>query len=138
MPSKNAHFSSQPVIYIVDHHKSALLALSALLAPLNVSIKCFTSAELFLSHEISSEAVCLILEAHLDEKRESGIELLEGLVQQGLHIPTIVLASSSDIPTAVRAMRASAIDFIEKPYIEHLLVQKVAEIVHQSTSTKMN
>ncbi|WP_166422966.1 response regulator [Paraglaciecola sp. 20A4] len=138
MPSKNAINSNQPVVYIVDHHKSVLLALSALLAPLNVSIKCFTSAELFLNHKMNNEAACLILEAHLQEKRESGIELLETLVRQGFHIPTIVLASSSDIPTAVRAMRASAIDFIEKPYIEHLLVQKVAEILHQSAPTQMN
>jgi FixJ family two-component response regulator len=123
--------TSQPVIYLVDHDECELASLSSLLAPLNATIQCFTSAESFLKHKISENSACLLLEAHLQEVNDSGIELLENLVQQGHTIPTIVLASISDIPTAVRAIKASAVDFIEKPYVEHLLLMKVKTILQQ-------
>lgn len=120
----------QPIIYLVDHDENALASLSSLLAPLNATILCFTSAEGLLRHPGVSHASCMLIEAHLQEIRAGGIDLLEQLVSQGHHIPTIILASMGDIPTAVRAMQASAIDFIEKPYVEHLLVKEIKTILH--------
>ncbi|MFT5676066.1 MAG: two-component system response regulator FixJ [Paraglaciecola sp.] len=125
----------QAIIYLVDHDKHSLASLSSLLTPLNATIKCFTSAESFLEQKICKNAACLLLEAHLQEVSESGIELLENMVRQSQLIPTIILASSSDadseIPTAVRAIKASALDFIEKPYVEHLAFMKVKTILQQ-------
>tara|TARA_R110000744_G_scaffold286147_1_gene397484 strand:+ start:7505 stop:7912 length:408 start_codon:yes stop_codon:yes gene_type:complete len=124
--TKNHH----PIIYLVDHQKDARTALSKLLSPLKVTIKCFASAESFMRQQISDDAIGMIIEAHLEGKKDSGIELLETLVKSGCHLPTIILASSSDIPTAVRAMRANATDFIERPFIEHLLVRDVQQIIN--------
>ncbi|ABG40613.1 response regulator receiver protein [Paraglaciecola sp. T6c] len=124
--TKNHH----PIIYLVDHQKDARAALSKLLSPLDVTIQCFASAESFMRQQISDDAIGMIIEAHLEDKKDSGIELLETLVKRGFHLPTIVMASSSDIPTAVRAMRASAADFIEKPFIEHVLVHDVQQIIN--------
>lgn len=103
--------------------------MSSLLEPLDATIQCFTSAESFLLHAFHDKASCLILEAHLPEL--SGVELMEQLTQMGHDIPTIVLSSMSDIPTAVRAMRAKAIDFIEKPYVEHRVLKQVEKILEQ-------
>lgn len=119
-----------PIIYLVDHQKDVRTALSKLLSPLDVTIKCFASAESFMRQKISDDAIGMIIEAHLEDKKDSGIELLETLVKRGFHLPTIILASSSDIPTAVRAMRASAADFIEKPFIEQVLVRDVQQIIN--------
>ena len=121
----------QPVIYLVDHDENSLASLSSLFTPLNAKIKCFTSAENFLEHKIIESPACLLLEANLQEVSQSGIVLLENMVRLDLQIPTIVLASFSDIPTAVRAMQANAIDFIEKPYVEHLLLLKVNTLLQQ-------
>jgi FixJ family two-component response regulator len=121
----------QPIIYLVDHDENSLASLATLFAPLDAKIKCFTSAESFLSHGHSKDKACLLIEAHLQEVSQSGIVLLESMVRQGQQIPTIVLANLSDIPTAVRAMQASAIDFIEKPYVEHILLMKVNTLLHQ-------
>jgi two-component system response regulator FixJ len=128
----------QPIIYLVDHDENALTSLSSLLAPLNASILCFTSADGLLRHSGVSHASCMLIEAHLQGTRAGGIDLLEHLVHQGHHIPTIILASMGDIPTAVRAMQASAIDFIEKPYVEHLLVKEVKTILQQYSNGSMS
>jgi FixJ family two-component response regulator len=119
----------RPLIYIIDHDEHALASLASLLAPLNASIKSFTSAESFLKEFINTNKACLLLEAHLPGL--GGIELMEYLMSQGHNIPTIVMANVSDIPTAVRAMQAKAIDFVEKPYIEHLVLKQVKKILEQ-------
>lgn len=119
----------KPLIYLIDHDKSALDTLADLLTPLDASIKCFTSAESFLEEFIHSNNSCLLLEAHLPSF--SGLELMEYLLDRGLNIPTIVMASISDVPTAVRAMQAKAIDFIEKPYVEQILLEKVEQILEK-------
>ncbi|MFT6896314.1 MAG: two-component system response regulator FixJ [Paraglaciecola sp.] len=121
----------QPVIYLVDQDENALASLSSLLAPLNATILSFTSAESLLRDPGISHASCMLIEANLQDTQAGGIDLLENLVHQGHHIPTIIVASMGDIPTAVRAMQAGAIDFFEKPYIEHLLVKEVKTILQQ-------
>ncbi|MFQ3198790.1 MAG: two-component system response regulator FixJ [Paraglaciecola sp.] len=120
----------QPIIYLVDQDENALASLSSLLAPLNAQILCFTSAATLLRDPGISQASCMLIEANLQDT-QGGIDLLERLVHQGHHIPTIILARMGDIPTAVRAMRAGAIDFFEKPYIEHLLVKEVKTVLQQ-------
>ena len=58
-----------------------------------------------------------------------GIELLEHINNLGIRLPTFILSSSSDISKAVRAMQAEAIDFIEKPFIENTLIEKVLGVI---------
>lgn len=132
MISNNKKPVKQPIIYLVDHDADALASLYSLLAPLNVDIDCFTNADCVLHHPGIGRAACMIIEADLQNIIASGIVLMESLFRQGYHIPTIILAKTSDIPTAVRAMQARAIDFIEKPYIEHLLFEEVKTVLQQS------
>ncbi|GAC09836.1 response regulator receiver protein [Paraglaciecola chathamensis S18K6] len=127
-----------PIIYLVDHQRKGRSALTELLAPLGAQIENFPSAKRFLQHDINAQAACLLLEAHLEDKKASGIALLEQMADREIYIPTIILASSSDIPTAVRAMRANAIDFIEKPYVEHMLVRQVKSLLSQTRSTQLH
>lgn len=130
--SSDKSLSRQAIIYVIDHDEKALASLSSLLAPLNAKIEGFTSAESFLKHKFSENAACMLLEAHLQEVSGSGIDLLEMLVSQKHCIPTIIMASDCDVATAVRAIRASAIDFIEKPYVAHLLVNRVKVLLQKS------
>jgi FixJ family two-component response regulator len=119
--------SNIPQIYLVDHDHDALDVLTSLLAPLNASIKCFISAETFLKEYTNTNNACLLIEADLPGF--SGIQLMEYLLKQGQQIPTIVMTDSSDVPMAVRAMQAKAVDYIERPFIEQVLFRKVEEII---------
>lgn len=73
---------------------------------------------------------CLVITAELPVL--TGIELLTQLRSQGITTPAIIIASRGDVPTAVAAMRAGAIDFLEKPLIDARLLQAVRRIMQKS------
>ena len=60
-----------PIIYLVDHQRKARYALTELLVPLGAQIENFPSAKRFLQHDINAQAACLLLEAHLEDKKGS-------------------------------------------------------------------
>ena len=119
----------KPIIYLVDDDNELLIALSTLLSDFDAQIKCFTSAEAFLKETINTNTACLLLEAHLPGL--CGVPLMEYLITQGRSIPTIMMSKNSDIPTAVSAMQAQAVDFIEKPYDADILHNQVADMLRQ-------
>ncbi len=90
-------------------------------------VEVFESAEDFLKTKLRSRAACLIVEVNLPNM--DGIELLEHINNLGIRLPTIVLSTDSDVSEAVRAMQAKAIDFIEKPFIEKTLIERVLNVI---------
>ena len=117
----------KPIVYIVDNDHKLLCSLSKKLVQHGVIVEVFSSAEEFLNTKLRSRAACLIIEVNLPNM--GGIELLEHINNLGVRLPTFILSSSSDISKAVRAMRAEAIDFIEKPFIENTLIEKVLGVI---------
>ena len=119
--------NEKPIVYIVDSDHKLLCTLSKKLVQHDVIVEVFSSAEEFLNTKLSSRAACLIIEVNLPNM--GGIELLEHINNLGVRLPTFILSSSSDISKAVRAMQAEAIDFIEKPFIENTLIEKVLGVI---------
>ena len=117
----------KPIVYIVDSDHKLLCSLSKKLVQHDVIVEVFSSAEEFLNTKFRSGAACLIIEVNLPNM--GGIELLEHINNLGVRLPTFILSSSSDISKAVRAMQAEAIDFIEKPFIENTLIEKVLGVI---------
>jgi len=117
----------KPIVYIIDSDQKLLDSLSNLLRLNDVIVEVFISAEDFLNSKLRTRAACLIIEVNLPNM--DGIELLEHINNLGVRLPTIVLSSGSDVSEAVRAMQAEAIDFIEKPFIENTLIEKVLGII---------
>lgn len=117
----------KPIVYIVDSDHKLLCSLSKKLVQHDVIVEVFSSAEEFLNTKLRSRAACLIIEVNLPNM--GGIELLEHINNLGVRLPTFILSSSSDISKAVRAMQAEAIDFIEKPFIENTLIEKVLGVI---------
>ena len=119
--------NEKPIVYIVDSDHKLLCSLSKKLVQHDVIVEVFSSAEEFLNTKLSSRAACLIIEVNLPNM--GGIELLEHINNLGVRLPTIILSSGSNISNAVRAMQAEAIDFIEKPFIENTLIEKVLGVI---------
>ena len=117
----------KPIVYIVDSDHKLLCSLSKKLVQHDVIVEVFSSAEEFLNTKLRSRAACLIIEVNLPNM--GGIELLEHINNLGVRLPTIILSSGSNISNAVRAMQAEAIDFIEKPFIENTLIEKVLGVI---------
>lgn len=124
--------TDQKKILVADSDSEVCRALKTLFSDLeDVTVECFANAESILSYDFDEDVVCLVAEVDLPDL--NGVEVLEQLNRRGDAVPTIILAACSDVPTAVRAMRAKAIDFIEKPFVEGLMLKRIKQILQQRT-----
>ncbi len=115
-----------PTVFVVDDDESIREALSWLLETVELKVACFSSAQEFLEH-YQNESGCLLLDIRLPKM--SGLELLKRLVTQNVTLPVIMLSGHGDIPMAVRAMKDGAFDFIEKPFNNQTLIERVQQAI---------
>lgn len=119
MADKKEHFS----IYVVEDDNAVLRSLCALLSSHgHETIPC-SSAEHFLQKFEPDLKACMILDLRLPGM--SGIQLQNHLTDNGILIPTVVITAHGDVPVAVKAMRAGAIDFIEKPASQEQILEAI-------------
>jgi two-component system response regulator FixJ len=111
--------TSEPKVFIVDDDPGVRRSLRVLLESANFAVQDFPSAKTFLANDIRSGG-CLIADIRMPEM--SGLELQEELIRRGIALPVIVITGHGDVPLAVRAMRAGAIDFIEKPFDDEIML----------------
>lgn len=119
--------ASRALVCVVDPDAAVRRDVAALLRPLGADVEGYATARDFLARLATAMPACVIAEARLPDL--SGIALLQELRARGLRIPTILLSADADVSGAVSAMRAGALDFIEKPYIDRALVTQVAPIL---------
>ena len=117
----------KPTVCIVDSDTGIRSALSALVSTLPVHVLVFPDAESMLRELAEHDIACVISEINLPGK--SGIQLVEEMQRMGRKVPTILLTSDGDVPTAVSALQAGAVDFIEKPFIDRQLLERVQKAV---------
>ncbi len=115
------------LVCVIDPDPAVRQSVAALLRALGAEVEGFATAREFLAQLPTAVPVCVIAESRLPDM--SGLALLYELKARGLKIPTILLSADADVSGAVTAMRAGAVDFIEKPYIDRALVTQVAPIL---------
>ena len=119
-------------VYIVDDDEAVRDSLSVLLESKGYAIKSFVSAPEFLAAAPSLPVGCLIVDIRMPEM--DGLELQQHLINRSLDFPLIVITGHGDVPLAVRAMKAGAIDFIEKPFaLEAILDSLEVALLRLST-----
>lgn len=107
-------------INVVEDDVAVLDSFCALLAAHGYRACGYSSAEAFLDAFDATQKAAVLLDLHLS--RISGVELLNHLSETSPHIPVIVVTAHGDIPLAVKALRAGAVDFLEKPtHPDHIL-----------------
>jgi FixJ family two-component response regulator len=110
---------SDPVIFVVDDDPAARNSLAALVTSRGLAVETFASAEDFLARFDPAKRGCLIADVRMTGM--SGLELQEQMAAQQVNLPVIVITGFADVPMAVRAMRAGAVTFLEKPCTEQEL-----------------
>jgi len=114
------------VVHVVDDDEAVRRSLSMLLASTGLTTKAYGSAEAVLvaARELDGLAMgCVVVDVRMPGM--DGISLMEALRREGVTLPVVVVTGHGDIPLAVRAMRAGALDFIEKPYSEDRILDAV-------------
>ena len=110
-------------VYIVDDDEAVRDSLSALLESKGYAVASFGSAPEFLRAAPSLPVGCLITDIRMPEM--DGLELRQHLIDRSLQFPLIVITGHGDVPLAVRAMKAGAVDFIEKPFDDEVLLRAI-------------
>jgi FixJ family two-component response regulator len=119
--------ASQPTVFLVDDDVRVQEVLRTLLASVGLAVVAFGTADDFLAAWRDDQPGCLVTEVRLCGL--SGLELLQRRAEHGIHLPAIVLTAHGDIPTCVRALKAGAIDFLEKPANEHDLLERIQQAI---------
>src|SRR5437762_10057881 len=114
-----------PTVYIVDDDAEMRETLRSLVSSVNLPVETYASGQEFLETQNGGRAGCLVVDLRMPGL--SGIDLQDELVSRGLTLPVIIISGYGDVPTAARAMRAGAIDFLEKPISRQLLLDRVRE-----------
>lgn len=116
---------STPTAHIIDDDEAIRDALSWLFESRNVRAATWSSAQAFLADYDDAMEGCLVLDVRMDGM--SGLELFEYLLAVGCPMPVIFLTGHGDVPLAVAAVKKGAYDFIEKPFNDNELLNRVIE-----------
>ncbi len=117
----------QSTVFIVDDDEPVRQSLCWLLQSVSLPTQCYASAQDFLDDYQSHQAGCLLLDVRLP--LISGLDLHKRLVAQNIFLPVIILTGYGDVSMAVGAMKTGAFDFIEKPYNDQILIDRVQQAI---------
>jgi two-component system response regulator FixJ len=121
-------------VYVVDDDAAMRDSLCWLLSSVSLRAKAYPSADEFLLDWDPKAPGCLLLDLRMPGL--NGLELQERLVREGSHIPIIFLSGHGDVPTAVRAMQAGAVEFLTKPFSERFLLERVQAALEQDAQQR--
>ncbi|WP_283107520.1 response regulator transcription factor [Pseudomonas entomophila] len=113
----------QAKVYVVDDDPGMLDSTVWLLESVGLRALPFTSGQAFLEACVDEGPACVLLDVRMPGL--GGLAVQQALRERGLQIPLIFVSGHADVPIVVRAFKAGAIDFIEKPYNDQLLLDSV-------------
>jgi two-component system response regulator FixJ len=124
MLDSNAPLPSQPTVFVVDDDQATRKSLRWLVETLGVPVQTFHSPASFLDSYDPTQPGCLVLDVMMGVGM-SGLDLQKELNEREIEIPVIVLTGYGDVPTAVRALKNGAVEFLEKPFDGELLLDQI-------------
>lgn len=122
--------TSEPTVFIIDDDQAVRRFLSGLIESVNLQVETFASAQEFLDAYEPGRLGCLLLDIRMPGM--SGLELQNELAERACSLPIIILTGHGNVQVAVHAMKAGAVDFIEKPFNNELLLDRIQKAVAES------
>ena len=122
--------STDHTVYIVDDDEAIRSSLGFLLKSTGIATKEYETANAFLDDYNPDKTGCVVVDVRMPGM--SGLELQEALAQQQSCLPVIVMTGHGDVSMAVKAMKAGATDFIEKPFSNQDLLDKIQTCLAES------
>jgi FixJ family two-component response regulator len=125
---------SNSVVYVVDDDVSVREALASLIGSVSLNVECFASPQEFLRRRNSDGPSCLVLDVRMPGL--SGLDLQRELVRTAQPIPIIFISGHGDIPMAVGAMKAGAIEFLAKPFRDEDLLDAIRQALERDQAAR--
>ncbi len=126
--------ASDCVVHVVDDEEPVRKSLAFLLATEGFTVRVHERASDFLKIAAELRDACLVTDLRMPDI--DGVELLRSLRQRGIKIPAIVITGHADVPMAVAAMKAGALDFIEKPFEDRVLIESIRRAARDMAKEK--
>jgi two-component system response regulator FixJ len=123
-PTDDAASGTKLVVHVVDDDEAVRRSLALLLASFDHSTRTYGSAEELLAALDNAEPGCVIVDIRMPGM--DGLALQQELRRRGANLPVVVVTGHAEVALAVRAMKAGAVDFIEKPYSEEDMLRAVS------------
>jgi RNA polymerase sigma factor (sigma-70 family) len=117
---------AEPLVFIVDDDAAVRRSVERLIRSVGLNVESFASADEFLRREPPEGPACVVLDVRMPGL--SGLDLQEKLAAADLAIPIIFMTGHGTVPMSVRAMKAGAVDFLQKPFDD----QDLLDAVHQA------
>ena len=124
----------RPVVFIVDDDLGVRQMIARMVRSVGLAAEQFSSVREFLDGFDPGKAGCLVLDVRMPG--QSGLELQDHLARMGTSIPIIFITGHGDISMSVRAMKAGAVDFIEKPFHDQVLIDAIRAALHKDAGMR--
>lgn len=119
--------ATRPVVFVVDDDEDVRDSLRALLESAEWPVEDFAAAAEFLDHAGLEDGGCLVTDIRMPGM--DGLALQATLAARGIGLPVIVVTGHGDVPLAVQAMKAGAVDFLEKPFDDEQILTAIVRAV---------
>lgn len=126
--------ANEPVVYVVDDDPAVRQSVQWLLESVARKVETFESAQAFIDAGTADRFGCLITDVRMPGV--SGLQLLETIRENRFMLPVIVLTAHGDVMTAVRAMKAGAFDFLEKPVNDQKLLDLIESAIEHDRKNR--
>jgi two-component system, LuxR family, response regulator FixJ len=121
------------VVHLVDDDEDVRRALAFLLATAGLEVRVYESSAALLENFDTAQSGCIVSDVRMPGM--DGIQLLRHLRKKGVTLPVIIMTGHADVALAVGAMKAGAVDFIEKPFSDDVLLAAIAAALEQQGSS---
>ncbi len=122
------------LVFVDDDDESVLRALKRLFRSVELEVDAFSSAQDFLDAQLPDRPACLVVDVRMPGS--SGLDLQDALADRGVAIPIIFITGHGNVPMSVRAMKAGAVDFLEKPFEDQQLLDVVQHALRQDREAR--
>jgi len=123
-----------PIVFVVDDDPSVRRAIKRLVGSVGLEVELFGSAQEFLRSKRPDAPGCLVLDIRLPGV--SGLDFQRELAQANIHIPIIFITAHGDIPMTVRAMKAGAVEFLTKPFVDQDLLDGIQVAIDRDRAAR--
>lgn len=124
--------TSEPTVFIVDDDPAVREGLKALLTAKRLAVETFESAEAFLAQVQPGRTGCVLADVRMPGM--SGLDLQRELKRRAMALPTVIITGHGDVPLAVAALKAGAVDFLEKPFDSDAILASIDEALRRGSA----
>ena len=123
-------------VFVVDDDAAMRDSLRWLVESIDLPVRTFKNAAAFLDEYSPDQPGCLVVDVRMPGM--SGLELQEQLIAREISLPVIVISGHADVPMAVRAMKGGAVDFLQKPFDDQVLIERINNAIGRDRRARQN